>query len=339
METPKHFNVFYSWQSDIDNKANNHFIKDCIVKAIKELKKEDDVTVIPRLDKDTQGMTGSPKITETILEKIDATHLFISDVTIINSTLLNRLLKRRLTPNPNVLFELGYALNRLTWDRIICLNNDAFSKIGDMPFDLQQNRISRYSFNGKNKKDLAQKQLTDLLKIAIRGIIDNYEVLLAKENQRNVHQHDINVFKGLDEIIDDTRFLDLLEFIASNQIVSKDEYKLLDNFNNYLKADKNQFLIAGLNQVALELQGNINKMIRTLAITLSLKHNTGYDDEEKGEKTQIFYNLPDNEKYFANYQEYEADRDSRIGRNTIAISDAIETYKKFRATIKRQLFL
>jgi hypothetical protein len=284
-------------------------------------------------------MTGSPKITETILEKIDASHLFISDITIINSTLFNKFLKRRLTPNPNVLFELGYALNRLSWDRIICLNNDYFSKIGDMPFDLQQNRISRYSFNGKDKKDKAKKQLTDLLKTAIRGIIDNNDVLQAKEHQRNVHQHDINLFKGLDEILDDTIFLSLLEFIASNQILSKDEYRSLDNFNKYLKADKNQFLITDLNNAAMKLQVIINEMLMTLSTTLQLKYDIWYDDLEKCEKTQSFFNLPDNEKYFDTYQKYESDKDSRISRNNKAISDAIDSYKKFRATIKRHLFI
>jgi len=339
VDTPKHFNIFYSWQSDIDKKANNHFIKDCIERAIKELKKEDDITVIPRLDKDTQGTTGSPKITETILGKIDASHLFISDITIINSNWFNKILNRRLTPNPNVLFELGYALYRLTWGRIICLNNDSFSNIADMPFDLQQNRIAQYNFNGKDNKEEARKQLTDLLKVAIKSIIDNNEVLLAKDHQRNIHQHDIKVFQGLDAIMDDSTFLDLLQNIANIQIVIKHEYRLLDTFTEYLKAEKNQFIIPELIESAKELHDAVSKMHITLATTLQSKYETWFDETEKEAKEQISYHLPQNEGYFKTYQEYEANRDDRIDRNKNAIFAAMESYKKFRSTIKRHLFI
>lgn len=338
VDTPQHFNIFYSWQSDIDKKANNHFIKDCIERAIKELKKEDDITVIPRLDKDTQGATGSPKITETILGKIDASHLFISDITIINSNWLNKFLNRRLTPNPNVLFELGYALYRLTWDRIICLNNDSFSNITDMPFDLQQNRIAQYNFNGKDNKEAARKHLTDLLKVAIKSIINNNEALLAKDQQRNIYQHDIKVFQAFDKITEGLSLINILENIASTQIVIN-EYKLIHQLVEYLDEEKNQFLIPEINIVAKDLSKSLKKVHHTLATTLQSKHETWFDSTEDIEKEQFSYHLPQNEEYFNSYQEYENDRDKRIDRNNAAIDSAEDTYKKFRATVKRHLFI
>lgn len=338
VDTTKHFNIFYSWQSDIDNKANNHFIKDCIEKAIKDLKKENDITVIPRLDKDTQGATGSPKITETILGKIDASHLFISDITIINSNWLNRTLNRRLTPNPNVLFELGYALYRLTWDRIICLNNNSFSNIADMPFDLQQNRISQYNFNGKDNKEAARKHLTELLKVAIKSIIDKNEVLLPRDQQRNTYQHDIKVFQAFDKITDGVSLIQLLENIASTQIVIN-EYKLMHQLVEYLDEEKNQFLIPDINTEAKNLSGSLKKVHHTLATTLQSKHDTWIDSTDNEEKEQFSYHLPQNEEYFNSYQEYENDRDKRIDKNNAAIDITEDAYRKFRATVKRHLFI
>lgn len=339
MDTIQHFNIFYSWQSDLNKKANNHFIKECIEKAIKELKKEEVATIIPRLDKDTKGITGSPRITDTILSKIDASHLFISDISIINSNWSNRIFKKRLTPNPNVLFELGYALNRLTWDRMICLNNDAFSNIKDMPFDLQQNRISQYNFNGKSKKDEAKKHLTELLKVAIRDIIEKFDTLSEKEHQKNKHQHDIRVFQGLDAIINDTYLLDLLQHIANINIVMREDYRLLDTFYSYLTAERNQFLLPELNIEAKELANTINKMHMALALNLQSRYETWYDETEQKKIEQISYHLPDNEGYFNSYEDFEDNKNKRIDTISNAIFETIEKYKSFRSLIKKQLFI
>ena len=337
MVTINHFNIFYSWQSDINKNFNNYFIKDCITNAIKELKKENDIILIPRLDRDTQATTGSPKIIDTILAKIDASHLFISDVTIINSNFFNRVLKKRLTPNPNILFELGYALNRLSWDRIICLNNNAISKIEDLPFDIKQNRILQYNFNGKNDNDVAKKKLTELLKTAIKVIIDKYDVILSKNNQRNIHQHDIDVFKRLNDIINDTEYKNLLQRIASVQRVLDTELDLLDNFYEYLIAERNQFLLPELKNESFELTQSFNKMRWTLSKTLHPKLEKWNDELEQ--KKQIILHLPQDEECFKTHEEYSNNINAEIEKISKSIFDCIDKYISFRACVKRNLFI
>ena len=59
-----------------------------------------------RVDQDTDKVAGWPDIAATILAKIECCELFIADLTPINGP--NP--ESRLTPNPNVLLELGYAL-------------------------------------------------------------------------------------------------------------------------------------------------------------------------------------------------------------------------------------
>lgn len=337
-ETKKHFNIFYSWQSDLNKKTNNHFIKGCIEKAIKELKKENEITVIPRLDKDTLGEAGSPRIIDTILKKIDAADIFIADVTIINSTWLNNFLKKRLTPNPNVLFELGYALHRMSWNRIICLNNNSFSNISDMPFDLQQNRISQYNYNGKKNKKEAKQDLTNLLKVAIKSVIDNYEKLLSEEQKANVYNHDRKIFEGFDRIIDDANFLEKLDFIARSQTV-RGGYKLFGEMTDFLKAERNQFLIPELKEDATKLKIEIENMHTTLATTLQSESETIYDTSTGKTERVPYYHLPQNEQYFDSHKEYRENRDGRIERNLKAIESSKMAYKKFRGTVKKLLYI
>src|SRR6185312_9299853 len=101
------FTVFYSWQSDIGGNRNR--INECIEKAIRSIiqKKGQDITLEVNLDRDTLNQSGSPEIANTIFEKIFQSDIFICDTTLINNTWLNRQIKTRLTPNPNVMMELG----------------------------------------------------------------------------------------------------------------------------------------------------------------------------------------------------------------------------------------
>jgi len=103
--------VFYSWQSDVLSKQNRSLIEDALERAVKTIRNDGSLQVEPRVDQATQGVPGAPDIASTILSKIAAAGAFVADVTIINPG------AKRLTPNPNVLVEYGYALHALGQER------------------------------------------------------------------------------------------------------------------------------------------------------------------------------------------------------------------------------
>jgi hypothetical protein len=83
--------VFYSWQSDLPNNTNRGFIEDALEKAIKQLNKQLTVQEAERseelkLDKDTQGVPGSPPIVQAIFDKISSAAVFVPDVTFVGKT-------------------------------------------------------------------------------------------------------------------------------------------------------------------------------------------------------------------------------------------------------------
>ena len=77
--------VFYSWQSDLPNPINRGFIQDALERAAKAIRQDDSITVEPRIERDTDGVPGSPDIATTIFEKIDTSQVFACDVSIINT--------------------------------------------------------------------------------------------------------------------------------------------------------------------------------------------------------------------------------------------------------------
>jgi predicted nucleotide-binding protein len=123
--------VFYSWQSDSPSRTNRNFIEDALDRAVREIKKEGVLSVVPVIDRDTKDTPGAPNIGETILQKIDNSQIFLCDVTTINTF---REETGRPTPNPNVLVELGYALKALGQNRLIMVFNKAFGRVEDRLF-------------------------------------------------------------------------------------------------------------------------------------------------------------------------------------------------------------
>ena len=131
--------IFYSWQSDLPNGTNRSFIENCLAKAIKELRVSQP-QLDPCLDRDTANVPGSPDIPATILDKIDNCNVFVCDVSIVQPG-------QRPMPNPNVLFELGYAVKRLGWDRVICICNEHFGEVKALPFDVSKRRVKCFTLS------------------------------------------------------------------------------------------------------------------------------------------------------------------------------------------------
>lgn len=168
------FIVFYSWQSDLPNETNRQAIRSALHMAISILESElseKGLRIVP--DEATREMPGSPNIPLTILEKIKSSDAFIADITTINKGASE---KRHRTPNPNVLFELGYAAAHLGWGRIIMLFNTEFGEFpGDTPFDIDRQRASPYNLKKPTPPDRgtgSTKQLSNLLVDALRAIIN-----------------------------------------------------------------------------------------------------------------------------------------------------------------------
>ncbi|NRD67993.1 hypothetical protein HRD49_40310 [Corallococcus exiguus] len=126
------FIVFWSWQSDSDSSVNRNFVGDCIERAVKKVSKSEGMLI--SVDRDTQGVGGSPSIADTILKKIRSSDIFVFDATHVYRS-------PRPAPNPNVALELGYALAVLGENRVIGVRNVAGAKKEEEPpFDFRHRR-------------------------------------------------------------------------------------------------------------------------------------------------------------------------------------------------------
>lgn len=172
------YTIFYSWQSDLLNKYNRSFIQEVLDKANKEFSKDENFNIETVIDRDTYGLSGSPSIVESITGKIAKSDIFVCDISIINKNQ-----EDRKTPNPNVLFELGYASAILGWERIIMIQNTAYGNIEDLPFDIRGRRILQYyldeTIDSKTEeKEKLKNTLSNVFKTALKHYSSEY---IAKE--------------------------------------------------------------------------------------------------------------------------------------------------------------
>jgi hypothetical protein len=168
--------VFYSWQSDSPNSTNRGLIEQALTAAVKAVKADGSVAVEPVLDRDTQGVPGAPDIGQAIFDKIERAEVFVCDISFINLGHPDL----RLTPNPNVLVELGYALRALSWERVVMVLNEATGAPNDLPFDLNRKRVVTYKSSESDVDRVpARKELAAKLTNALREIFKHREQRVA----------------------------------------------------------------------------------------------------------------------------------------------------------------
>lgn len=123
--------VFYAWQSDRPTKINRNLIRKALDEAAERITGDGRVGVDVLIDADTEGVVGTPPVTETILAKIAAADVFVPDLTFVAETDAAKLI-----PNPNVMIEYGYALHALTFTAMMPVMNTHFGPPESLPFDM-----------------------------------------------------------------------------------------------------------------------------------------------------------------------------------------------------------
>lgn len=152
--TSKKLRLFYAWQSDLASSANRNGIRN----ALRNVKKLLSPQVVLTVDEATRDTPGSPNIPAKIIEKIRASDIFVADVT----TVVGKAGETRPCANPNVIFELGYAVAQVGWDRIILLINGKISAVTDLPFDFDRHRAMVFMHDVKPTTEQKEALVQDL---------------------------------------------------------------------------------------------------------------------------------------------------------------------------------
>lgn len=249
------FTIFFSWQSDVGKQANKAYIEAKINKAISKLKVGNAALNI-HLQESTSNETGSPEIVDAIIRKITNCDIFICDVTPIH-IFTNKYETMKCIPNPNVLFELGYAVGSLGWDRIILVWNDQYGDSQYAPFDIRNHRRIHYV------KDPMKKTERSLnLDKPIEDIITNYDAIIAKGIPSQEMKHDIEIFKQNERIFPGNDLIDSIKHFYDTGNYDQYVYYKWDELHYYYTTyPSNHYVNLKLNSAYLVFLDNLRKTI------------------------------------------------------------------------------
>lgn len=249
---PSQIVVFYSWQSDLNKKTNHFFInsalKDALKKVGKKAKNEFELDI--RLDSDTKNLPGAPEISKEILDKIEICDIFIADVSIA----IPKTKSSRPSPNPNVLIELGYAICKIGWDKIILVFNDSSGEFpSDLPFDIRGHRTARYSFKGEsdNKKQEIEK-LSGIFVKAISTIIEKTDLISTINGRvrcnRIQRERDVKLLNRILSNIHIPTFDVFIDYAKTNFMLEK-IFHFWEGFHGYWVSSDFSFYDSKLNNL------------------------------------------------------------------------------------------
>lgn len=160
--------VFYSWQSDLNHETHLRFIRSALTEAVAragtELEFEE--AERPEVDEAAKGRRGAENIVSAILNKIAVAAVYVADITPICVNKAGKLM-----PNPNVLYELGWASAKIGYERVILIMNDAEGyKPKDMPFDICQRPIISYTLK-TGSSDIQRDKALSRLTVELAGAV------------------------------------------------------------------------------------------------------------------------------------------------------------------------
>ncbi|MES2167881.1 MAG: hypothetical protein V4458_12755 [Pseudomonadota bacterium] len=199
--------VFYAWQGDRPNNLNRSFIEKALDDAAKKFNAAS-ASIKIEIDQDTQGVPGTPPVSETILSKISSCDIFLPDLTLVAQFQEGKK-QGKLVPNPNVLIEYGYALRAKGHQAMMPVMNTAYGEPEDLPFDMKHLRhpIQYYASidNSADQLRTARERLSNQFLSALQILAETLpaevdELQITKDLKQHVqgfHSQQANVFQQL----------------------------------------------------------------------------------------------------------------------------------------------
>lgn len=267
--------LFYSWENNIPNQKN--MLEKNIRNALKRLKKDDVLDM--DFDRDTKNKSGAVNIADTILKKISNCSIFIADVSFVK----NNWFAKNIV-NQNVLFELGYAVKKLGYEKIILIFNIERGKIEDLPFDIRQLRI--LSFSPKKQKELENDIYASLKLI--------YENCDFQNKYDNWEQHDIDVYKKImAEVPKDVPGYFCL--MCDTLMYTYDDSRFIHHVVYAIDDVENHFINPDLQKLAHDLRNCFNELYGFMAFNFFEDDNKNFWMGEDAKSDYKIYHIQFNE--------------------------------------------
>lgn len=325
----KDFVVFYSWMSDRPKEQNISYIRKVLSDDCKKLGKKLGIKIA--IDSDSRGEDGSKPIEENVLKKIAKCDIFVGDITPIYPRQSWQLWAKP-TPNPNVMYELGFAVSTLGWNRCIMVWNSKYGNLSNAPFDIRNHTTVSYKIG---KIELSFYNI-------LKSKIEHYDEYVKEWRTGKERSFDAEKYAEINKICTERNLVDSIDGFLTNRVYNKLEFDWWDGliyyYNHY---PDNRFVDDEIHQAYTTFLVELKKMV-LFACRYNMQCSYDYrDDLEVGSeewKKRQCYRIRDP---FETLDEKEAlEMDNQIEDEFSSfVPSLMDSYKAFRDLIRKKLLI
>lgn len=324
------YKIFYSWMSDRPTDQCLDYIRNKLREDCKKLEKVHHVKII--IDSDSRGEDGSKSIEENVLKKIADCDLFVGDITPIYPRVA-KLWWQKPTPNPNVMYELGFAVSSLGWNRCIMVWNSKYGDLGKAPFDIRNHSTVTYE---KGKKELS---LYGILK----SKIEKYDELVKEWRTGKERSFDAEKYAEINKLFPEREMLESIRHFLTNRVYSRLTFnKWEDLVHTYKTCPDTHFVDEDLHKAYsyyLDALEHLEAFAATNNVPL---HSNKYIKEELGSEEwnrNYMYIIKKPFDYISDPDEaYKVQEKMETDINEIG-THVLRSYQEYRDMIRQKLLI
>lgn len=323
------YTIFYSWMSDRPNGVNRKYIRKILEKDAKKLEKELGITI--RIDSDSRDEDGSKSIEENVLKKISNSDLFVGDITPVAPRFLMFGKNKKLVANSNVMYELGFAVSTLGWNRCIMVWNSKYGNLNQAPFDIRNHATITYK-SGKQELSLYN---------VLKTKIENHEQYVRSWRTTKERSFDAEKYNDIIRIFPERNLVDSIEHFLTNRVyncLDSDRWDYLIYYYNHYP--DNRFVDEEIHQAYLAFLTKLQKMCQ-IAFQynerLSFSGTADFDNSDEW-KRKLIYKIKDPYEKLPPDEATELEMEIEDEFRTI-IPSLMDSYKSFRDQIRSKLLI
>ena len=315
--------------SDRPQEQNLKFISKVLKDDCKKLEKKLGIKFL--IDSDSRGEDGSKSIEENVLKKIANCDIFVGDITPIYPRQPWQLWSKP-TPNPNVMYELGYAVSSLGWNRCVMVWNLKYGNLGKAPFDIRNHSTVTYK---KGKQELSFYEV-------LKNKIVHYDEYVKDWRTGKERSFDAEKYAEINKICNERDLVDSIDGFLTNQVYNSLEFNWWDNlYYYYHHYPDNRFVDEELHQAYLKFLDELRRMTMFAATYNEQIRHSQKSDSEVGTdewRREEIYRIRDPYQFFDESKAavYQAKVDKEFYS---LIPSVMDSYKAFRDLIRKKLLV
>lgn len=325
------FTVFFSWQMDSPKEENYLYLNSVLNNAAKSISERLNLQV--EISTDSRDEDGTDTIDVTVIKKISACDLFVADISAIKGIEIRddngEVVKKKLIPNPNVMYELGYAVSTLGWNRVILVWNDKSGNKDFAPFDIR-NHISLSYY--RDKDDSSKKRSLTIEEL-LEDKITHYDELVIQGMQSEDRKHDVRMFYETESIVGERALLDTIDRAVGSRAHYYYEYSYWDNLvYRYKNNPQSRYIDDEIDEAYSLFIGKLEELQKnTTKYFYEVHFNPPRENNDR------LFKQRDSFMAFHTPEEALADQAMLDGLFNSLYADLIKTYSDYRRLIQKKL--